>query len=799
MQKIIIRKNLNKEFKKISKYNITVVTAPMGYGKTVGIIEYFQKNNLDYIWLSLESHQNDINNIWDVFCRQIECENTYLSKELYNLGFPCDQKKYNYFIKLINNIDSSIILVIDDYHFCQCSELDNLMEKLIKSNINNLNVVLLSRHIPKINITELKLKDMCYVIDFKYFILSLNEISEYFFDNNIPVSKENLKKISEISEGWISAVKLIAEKYERTRRVDKVESLESLLVYSIINAYDAYELQLITKLSILDVFTLKQASYILYEKENTILKIISKNNFIRYDEKNDNYKTHNILNNILRNKYLENINDINDVYLRCGIWNVDNNNKIEGINNFLKIKDYAMVLQEFEKETGAFLFDKYPGIMYNIFDKIPNEHLIEVPIAYMNYISFLVTSYDAQKGIEEFRKFLDIFNTRGRYLYTKDKIKIITGEIEFLTALTKHNNVFDMEKHLKNAYELLPNKSVTANSNKLSTTGCISLLYCYFRVGDDLKETCESFSKGFYYYELLSNGCGRGILDLTMAEYYLETLDIYKARIYAEKSYIKAKTLNQYDVMLVAKFVLARTYIYKQEYKKAVELIKTIDFLDIVIMHPLYNCQYELILSYISIKCDKKDITNWIKEEDFNKSRLFYNYEWINTLLYSMYLLDNKEYIKLEVMCEQGLDETDRYKNAIGKLHFYIMDSIAKYNLYEIDEAKSSIEKAVTIGEKDDIYLIIIEYGKVIKNIIEKSNINTEYTQKIISEIEQKEKEILSKREKQVLDLMVEGESNKEIAEILFVAEITIKKTTSKIYKKLGYKNRKDLLANYIK
>ncbi len=55
--------------------------------------------------------------------------------------------------------------------------------------------------------------------------------------------------------------------------------------------------------------------------------------------------------------------------------------------------------------------------------------------------------------------------------------------------------------------------------------------------------------------------------------------------------------------------------------------------------------------------------------------------------------------------------------------------------------------------------------------------------------------EILTNREKDVLRLLLENVRRKDIAEILFVTESTIKKYTSQIYRKLSVNNRIELFA----
>ncbi|MCX7820881.1 MAG: substrate-binding domain-containing protein [Brevinematales bacterium] len=53
----------------------------------------------------------------------------------------------------------------------------------------------------------------------------------------------------------------------------------------------------------------------------------------------------------------------------------------------------------------------------------------------------------------------------------------------------------------------------------------------------------------------------------------------------------------------------------------------------------------------------------------------------------------------------------------------------------------------------------------------------------------------LTKKEKQILEMIVKGLQNKEIADKLFISENTVKNYTNKIYSKLEVKNRKEMLT----
>ena len=73
---------------------------------------------------------------------------------------------------------------------------------------------------------------------------------------------------------------------------------------------------------------------------------------------------------------------------------------------------------------------------------------------------------------------------------------------------------------------------------------------------------------------------------------------------------------------------------------------------------------------------------------------------------------------------------------------------------------------------------------------LKNSKTNTETTNTEIKKYYYFMKKPLSEREKEVLELIVEGKSNKEIGNILKISKNTVKAHTEKIYEKLAVEDR---------
>lgn len=62
-----------------------------------------------------------------------------------------------------------------------------------------------------------------------------------------------------------------------------------------------------------------------------------------------------------------------------------------------------------------------------------------------------------------------------------------------------------------------------------------------------------------------------------------------------------------------------------------------------------------------------------------------------------------------------------------------------------------------------------------------------------------REKPLLTVREREVFELLVQGKTTKEIAALLFISEITVRNHISNVRKKLGVKGRSKAVLELIK
>lgn len=818
------RKRLFEQLTVALEYPLSLVVAPMGYGKTTVVEDYLTTHSIEPLWFNFEMPESSPSYIWDTLARQLKSTNAELAVLLGIMGFPYTTPQRNQVFQLIESYtaDKIIYIVIDDYQFNQSSQFDGFIKALIRANVRGLRLLILSRTTPELNVTELQLKNKCYRITEKYFTLTRSEVGKIFRLQKVAAENHIIEKTYELSEGWVSAVLLLVQRYKETGAVDSVEDIETLIETTIMKNFES-EKDEIAVLGILDSFSSDQLSKILGETvaDALISKLLKKGAFIRYNEKNKRYAIHNIFTNYLYEREFVNLDKTQQklYYKHAGQWFSENDYIIEGIRCYLEAEEYELILKEFQKQSVDKIFDYYPHYVNEIMNQVPDHLIYQYPLAYISYLHFLITAHDINYGIKLlFEMDNYIKQDPNNVLYENLKIK---GELEFLKGLISYNDVEKMFKHQKLAYEIIAGPSLTTRPDKMPCAGSYSVLYMYYKEVGSLKKITQLINENIYYYDHLSNRIGTGIDYLVFAEYYLEIGEIEEAELYAKKGLIKSSQLPQVDVITCCNYILARCKLAKADVQGSLNIMNSI----------IKDCSYELRSLFQSVKSSYffardsiylktiqlESVSESIKNQTFNEKVLFFQSRGLGYILHGQCLMYQKKYIELDVFCETLKQQFEPFNNLLGYINANILESIAVYNLYGVGQAKISLETALSTAYSDDIVTTIVEYGCELLPLLEAYSLTVNFEETLYTEnyfntllnrtndyaqcISYFQKDdkmvILTSRENDVMALLCTGKKNIVIASELYVSESAVKKMLSSIYRKYNVSNRTAAIKIY--
>ena len=391
-------------------------------------------------------------------------------------------------------------------------------------------------------------------------------------------------------------------------------------------------------------------------------------------------------------------------------------------------------------------------------------------------------------------------------------------EVGFLKALNYFNDLSKMNDCYEKAYKYLNSPTKMFRGFNLILMGAPSVLNMFHTKEGELLDEIELLEKVMPNYYVLTEGNSKGIESVMKAEALFEQGNLDDAYILCEKAKYMAESRNQIEVLVMVELLKARISLMKAEFDHVESYLTNMT--TIMKNNKMYNNQVliDMCQGMINILYENVDgVPNWLKDSQTIESKVSIVWLGYANIIYGRYLLVTGDYNKLLAISGQMLDIANIFSNIMYKIYTYIYIALANYYIDKKDKAINLLVQAIKLAYKDNIVMPFVsmsteleslfakvdmiddekyidfihnlqscfkEYGKGI-SVIKKASLNTQSYG-------------LTKREYEVAKLAAQRLSNKEIAEILFIAESTVKSNLKIIFSKLSINSRNEL-KNFFK
>lgn len=797
------RDRINALLSSLYNYPLTIVEAPMGFGKTTAVKCFLETEKCNTLWISISSSNESTSSIWDKFTTELTAIDKCAAEKLKELGYPIDYPQVYKVLSVLNDINfkKKTVFVIDDLHLAPDLSLNTILMQIAAESIDNFYIVLITRDTTHIDFTELLSKGMCSIISQQKLKFTDSEVRDYCHLLYGPLSEPDLEKISHYTDGWISLIYLILLGLENDMPVGMNNSINDLVEKVLFNVYEEPIQLFLIKLSIMNEFTAKQAYFVTHEEKTTALlkKLHRENAFIFYDDIKKIYKIHNVLLDFLRIKQHFTNTEHNELYFRLGEWHLQKNeftiaycylniaNAFEYILAHLNDpRNIRIKLTHFEGSSEMFntvsqdLLYKYPlAYLQHIFYSVVNN-LVSIQECDIN-LDHLIYEFDQSEAID---------------LHYKNRIIAEAMIIKKFTTFNNINLSSDMNGEI--IRRLNGQQSYIMLRENESTFGSPHLLYIYFKTPGTFKNIMQTVSEKYVTYASYANGCGTGSDYLSLAEYALETGDLVSTELNSFKSIYKARTKEQTCIVICASFTLMRLYILQDKITEALEILTQLQKEVTELNNPIYNTTIDMCKGYVyACLGHVEKIPYWLQKGEMTEADFFYQGIAFNYVIYGKAVLLTKNYIQLEILTEYFKEHFSIFNNQLGFIHNSIFLTVAKYKLYGEKEGLIALEKALSIGQHDNLVMPFVENAPHLINLLKilasqySSNLyiqkilvlSEKYLESLKSDLIIKPK--LTQREIEVLTLSADGLNREAIATHLFISQGTVKTHLQNIYQKL--------------
>lgn len=789
---------------------MVIVLAPSGYGKTTLVRDWLARHtDMQHVWVMLGQDETDEDWMWQKVCGQFEGINEEISHKLKECGLPRTNQEIDNLIQLIqHDIKGPLCLVVDDFHECSSEAINRLITRLVYADIAYLHMILIGRLHPQFSYEEMILKGYCVVIDQQALTLTKEETNEIFESNGVHLSEEEVNKLVGYTDGWIAAVYLTLLDYKRQRQLRLSMSMLHLLKTAIYDKAPEPIRQILMKMSLFEGFTIDEARYVteIDVDETGLQSMMEVFGFGHYVMQDGKYVIHSLLKSVARAELDRSKLNKNELLFRDGQWQEDNGNPIQAINCYIKCGVMAKVLAVLSGEDGMDVCYQMSVVLDDFFAKLPMEDRLDNPKAYLSYIYAMAIQRDVRKAERLLEAVEKGYRERAEEGFD---VAATLGEISIIKAMLQFNDIKAMAKTMADAFERLRGQSSSIFKNNVLTYGTPCTLHLYHRDMGSLREIVEAEKEYTRYYMKLIQRMDCGWDELYDAEYAYTTAQFSKALELARMVGEKAKFMQQLCIVISSYFIQLNCLIHLgmlQEFEKTIEELER-EMKGVV--RPVFTVDYELTVSNVYAKVNWLDrVPEWVQNFNLDECGRIIRSVRSGCMTFGIMLIQTEQWARLDAIAERMMMPYENSVHLYVTMSAYIYKAIAMSHLQTKEKALAWIRKALEIAKCDGIKAPLIENGRELKPLLMELAREDGYAKEILPYCdvylkntkkfgEKKTKTMLTERELEIMKLVENGLRNTEISEKMHIALVTVEKTLTNIYRKLGVSNRAAAVAKW--
>lgn len=806
-EKLYISKRLEEKLQKISRYPLTVMEAPMGYGKTTSLRSFVKGHRGFFVWLSvLDSSQEYF---WESFCRLFRQIDSDVADQLLAAGYPKDNVMAGMTINLMNNANypGDVLFVIDDYHLVAGDTLNHFFELVARDNNPNIHFVMLGRSRFNQNREELKLKNRLLIFSEDDFKLNQQECGQYIENCGLKLGIDEIELLYRYSEGWISALYMIVLGYASTGEIRKPANVNELFETAIYSHYDDNQRDLLLRACLFRKFSLDQIRTVRPSADTGEIldDIVASNGFIRYEADQKRYYINGLFSKFLKEKLTEESEEYRkEIYRNAADWYANKGKYFRATLYYHRGGFYDEMLKSFEMDKGKGFSGKSGQVMVEAYNSCPPEIRRNHPMALM----ICAVQLSMTKQTEGFNGIMAELRSIFEEQSSADVRNDMVGEYYILMGFVAYNNLRKIVAYQEKARKHIRGCSAIEGGKGSWTFGLPSVLYMFYREEGSLDELVKLLYDSRENYYSLTDNNGRGGEYVMDAEACFMRGNPERAEILSYKALTAAERYGQIGIAICAYFLQARIFLLNGDTEKGLQALAKIH--ETVVESERYTFVHsaDLCRAFIyAVYNQDKLIPKWVKKGSYDDCGVYHPVESFLYVIFGRLLINQEEYSRLLGMEDRLYESAAEFPNLIAEIYMDIYTATAFEHLEMREDAEVRFRKAVEKSHEDEIYMPFIENYKGLRHLFRDLKFDgrqAEFVEKCRELYKKYEKSLnirlneegsspinmLTKREQEISLLVAEGKTNMEIARQLNVAEITVKKSLSNIYARLGINNR---------
>ena len=556
------RKLTEKLLRTIAESRLTMVVAPMGYGKTTVAAALRRGLEGKAYYYAVPDGPHEARFLWRDMFDCFQAQRLPPAAILRRYGFPDTAATIRQVQGRLGEVGKPLYLFLDDYHRVTDPALTAFWEILVKSELPDFHLVLFSRTTPQFQLGEPRIKGLATIYEHDLLAFSEGETGEFFRLHEIG-DPQAAAEAHRYSEGWPAAVWLCLQSWRDCGRIIPSPDLESLLA-NLVGVYDQDERDLLMRLSVLESFTEADAAEISASLQTParLRTLREKNAFLSYDRKTGHYQFHSIFRDFL-SRELTAAHHIDQPALRrrAGECCAAKQKLLPALRLFAKAgrdEDYIRLLDLFlqpkAESESAFFVDE----VFNIVTALPWRVRLQNPLGYLAFVylfSQIINDHRTDLLLAEIEELFADSPAVPEYLRQR-----VLGEVEIIRGVLAFPDFGQGLLHYEKAAALLPGSSIFLSKDTAWNFGHPNFAFMLLSEPGQYQDLVDFCKQNSPVYTKLAGGIGRGADKVVLAEYMVERGELTPAEPLLKEGLRLGRDERQAATAIMAGFNLGRAY-----------------------------------------------------------------------------------------------------------------------------------------------------------------------------------------------------------------------------------------------
>jgi LuxR family maltose regulon positive regulatory protein len=359
---IFPREKLLQKMKMIPEYDITVISAPAGYGKTTAAAVYAAGSGQKTAWFSIDESDDDPVQFWQYAVAALSAAGPAHAASFQDLAISREIIENNIIAKLLLErmcgIPDDTLFVMDDFHLIGNPAILGSMKYMARYLPRNFKILITSRRELDEGLAVQLSRGKVLCLDAGDLAFDTEEISEFYEKRGIILNSREISRIFDSTEGWVAGLVLSSIASSRKEIVREAtlyhrgnRQINRFLSDEVFFKWPERVRRFLIRTSVLDRFSapLCRAVTGMSDSEEIIGLLSESNSFmVALDNTGGWYRYHHLFSEFLKTKLAaEDAQAVVSLYHGAGQWYAANGFPQEAIEALIRGEDYTGALNLF--------------------------------------------------------------------------------------------------------------------------------------------------------------------------------------------------------------------------------------------------------------------------------------------------------------------------------------------------------------------------------------------------------------------------------------------------------------------